>query len=123
MKTRSLAKFHVLLLIVPPILWTVWLCLNPRPNYLSWAQYIFAGLLPISGPYATLLAGLGDLPNAGKLPGIAWPLGLTISLLTVVIPPYVVKLKWMNIVSRVLYVPLILFWVFYGWVQIASRLM
>ncbi len=122
MKTKSLATFHILLWIVPPVLWTVYLCLNPKLPYLSWAQWIYAGLLPIFGPYATLLGVLGDLPNAGKLFNITWAIGLTIPIFTVAILPYIVKPKWIHIICCVLYGPLILFWLAYGIVQIGSSI-
>lgn len=121
MRTRPLAAFHLLLWIALPTLWTVYLCLTGgKPASLSWAQYIYAGLLSAFGPYATLLAGLGDLPNAGEFFKITSALVLTIPLLAVVSLPYMVKLKWVHIVCCVLYVPVILLWVACGIVQIGS---
>jgi len=120
MKTKTLLPFHVLLWIGPPILWTVWLCLNPKLDYLSWGQWIYAGLLSVFGPYATLLGGLGYLPNAGGFFRTDWALGLTVPLMAVVILPYKVKAKWVHILCGVLYVPLIFLWVYIGVAQIGA---
>jgi hypothetical protein len=122
MKTKSLAIIHIVFWIFPVILCIVWLFLSPKMESISMGQWTYAGLISAFGPYATLFAHLGDLPNAGEFFSAVWALGLTVPLIAVVIPPYILKNKWFRIFCYVLYVPLILFWVVFGFVQILSCL-
>ena len=121
MKTKTLVKLHLLFWLSPVALWTLYLCLSHRPHYVSWAQWIYVGILPLFGPYATFMAIPADLPNAGKFSRLYWALGLTAAMLIVALP-YLTKVKWLRVVSIILYIPLILFWLFYGVVQIGSCL-
>jgi hypothetical protein len=122
MKTKSLAIFHLVFWIFPVLLCIMWLCLSPKMESISMSQWIYAGLISAFGPYATFFAHLGDLPNAGEFFSVIWALGLTVPLMAVVILSYVLKNRWFRILCYVLYVPLILFWVAFGFLQIGSCL-
>lgn len=122
MKTKTLMKLHILFWILPVLLWAPCLCLGPKLHYVSWPQWIYAGILPLFGPYATFMALLGHLPNAGGCFQMNWAVGLTAAMLIVVALPYLTRTTWLRVLAVILYIPLVLLWLFYGVAQIGSCL-
>ena len=81
---------------------------------------ICAGFANLFGPWATIIVQVSDFPNAGGCFYLPFTLIFTVVLAIVIIVPLLIRQIWLQILCAILFIPLILFWLVSGWVQLAS---
>ena len=91
-----------------------------RPDYVKLSTAIFAGLANLFGLWATIIVKASDFPNAGEF---FHPLHTSVYsafILAVVIIPFLIRKRLLQILALLLFVPMIVFWLYLGWAQLAS---
>ena len=81
---------------------------------------ICAGFANLFGPWATIIVQVSDFPNAGGCFYLPFTLIFTAVLAIVIIVSLLIRQRWLQILCAILFIPLILFWLVSGWVQLAS---
>ena len=81
---------------------------------------ICAGFANLFGPWATIIVKASDFPNAGGSFNLPFTLICTAVLAIIIIVPLLIKQIRLQILCAILFIPLILFWLVSGWIQLAS---
>ena len=100
-----------------PLLW--WHIRNWHVNMKPQTK-ICAGLANLFGPWATIIVQVSDFPNAGGCFYLHFTLICTAVLAILIIVSLLIRQRWLQISCAILFIPLILFWLVSGWVQLAS---
>ena len=91
-----------------------------RPDYIRFGTSAFGGLSNLFGPWATVIVKMSDFPNAGEFFNLSYALIHTAALAAVVIISITSREKWVRVCCVALFVPLILWWLWVGFIQLAS---
>ena len=118
-KSTWLVKYYLFLWLGLGILLSCW-HLRAWPDYIKPATSLLAGFANLFGPWATIIVKASNFPNAGGCFNLKHALICTAILTPVIIIPLLVKKRWLQILCAVLYTPLILCWLGYGFLQLAS---
>ena len=89
------------------------------PDRMKLATKICAGFANLFGPWATIIVQASNFPNAGHCFNLLFTLSCTVILASVIIVPLLIRKRWLQILCAILFIPLILFWLWSGWVQLA----
>jgi len=119
-KTRPrLVVAYLLLWLAPGIIASlVHLC--AAPDYIKFSTRILGAVSNLFGSWATIFAKLGDWPNAGEFFDFFYALVQTAALVVIVMISLITRKKWVQISCVVLFIPLILWWLYIGLVQLGS---
>jgi len=120
-RTKRLAKTYLLLWLLPGV-WSVYSLVFGRPHDILLGTSICACIATLFGPWATLVAKLVDIRHAGAFFSPWLAVGLTMGLLATILASILSKRKWITVICIGLFIPLILGWSFFGWVQMANLL-
>jgi hypothetical protein len=118
-KSTWLVKYYLFLWLGLGILLSC-LHLLGRPDYIKTPTSLFSGFANLFGPWATIIVKASDFPNAGGSFNLKHALIYTTILIPVIIIPLLIKKRWFQILCAVLYAPLIICWLRYGWRQLVA---
>jgi len=119
-KARMRLGVAYLLLWLVPGIFAFCVHLFVRPDYIRLGTSAFGGFSNLFGPWATIIAKISDFPNAGEFFNLSYALIHTAALAAVVITSMIARKRWVQISCVALFVPLILWWLYFGFIQLAS---
>ena len=114
-----MVKYYLFFWLGPGILLSWW-HLRSWSDYIKPATSLLAGFANLFGPWATIIVKGSNFPNAGGSFNLKHAIIYTAILTPVIIIPLLVKKRWLQILCAVLYAPIILCWLGYGFLQLAS---
>lgn len=117
---RKLALIYLILWLAPGLLAALF-HLIARPKYINLKTCVIGGIANLSGPFVRPLAV--GWPNAGKPPHpplVAIGLILIAVFAALILISMFSRRKWLQILCLVLFVPLVLYWISLGIVELMT---
>ena len=114
-----LGLVYLLFWLVPGAL-VFWLHIFVRPDYITFGTSAFGGLAILFGPWATVIVKMSDFPNAGEFFNLSYAVIHTAALAAVVTISMISRKKWVQACCIALFIPLVLWWLRVGFVQLAG---